>query len=462
MNADLRRIPTSHRFSFPLELRRDPLRAVLRLAGAGGDGAIVEFKKHEVVLLNHPGLVGELLTRDGTVITKARGIKTASYILGNGLLTSDEPHHGRARRLALPAFHRRRLQGYAGVMVRRTTEAAAAWRDGDEVDVYADMTRLTMEIAAETLFGSSIGPDVPRISAALGYSMGLFWKHTTHPLSSLLLRLPVPSTLRVRRARRTLDALVYGLIAERRASGEDTGDLLSMLLAAQDEETGLGLSDEEVRDEVITLLAAGHDTTANALTWTLWLLSEHPETQAALHAEVDAALGGRPAGFDDLARLPFTRQVFSEAMRLYPPSWMIVRKAACEVEIGGHRFPQRTTFLVSQYALHRNPRWWDAPDAFRPEHFSAEAKQARPKFAYLPFGAGQRGCIGESFAWTEGVLALATLAQRWRMHSAGAQPGLNPTVTLSPDGPVPLHVERRSGAASSAAPASARARLPAL
>ncbi len=442
MVADLRPIATRHRLSFPLELRRDHLRAVLRLADAGGDGAVVAFKKHDLVLLNHPDLVRGLLTMPN--ITKARGIKTANYILGNGLLTSDEPHHSRARRLALPAFHRRRLQGYAEVMVRHAAETAESWRDGAETDLYAEMTRMTMETAAETLFGASVGPDVPAFSDALSYSMDLFWQHATNPLSKVLLRLPVPSTVRVRRARQTLDALVYGFIAQRRASGEDTGDLLSMLLAAQDEDTGLGLSDEEVRDEVLTLLAAGHDTMANALTWSWWLLAEHPEAQATLHAEVDAVLGTRRAGFDDLAALPFTRQVFSEAMRLYPPSWMIVRKAACEIEIGGRAFAERTTFLVCQYALHRDPRWWPDPEAFRPERFSPEARQARPKFAYLPFGAGQRGCIGEAFAWTEGVLALATVAQRWRMHSVGARPGLNPTVTLSPDGPVPLRLERRS------------------
>jgi cytochrome P450 len=431
--------------AFPLAFRRAPLGTVLALAREG-DGVSVSNFAGCLFFANHPDLVREVLIERNDAFVKARGLQLARYLLGEGLLTSEPPHHTRVRKLVLPALHHARLRQYGDAMGRRAAEAADGWTDGAVLDGHRAMMALTLEIAGETLFGANVEREVEAVGRAMHDVMSVF-DRITNPFARLLHYLPAPATLRFRRAIRTLDRIVYGFIAARRASGEDRGDLLSMLLAAQDEETGAGLTDREVRDEALTLLLAGHETTAVALSWTLRLLALHPEAQDRLHAEVDAALGDAPATFDDLQRLPYTRQVFSEGMRLYPPGWLVGRQATRGVTIGGEPLRAGTTVLFSPYTIHRDARWWEEPEAFRPERFTAEAKRARPKFAYLPFSAGQRGCIGEPFAWAEGTLVLATVARRWRLHAEAPEPGLFPSITLRPAGPVRLRVERRPGRA---------------
>jgi cytochrome P450 len=438
----LARLPAPYPGAHLLAFRRDPLALVRRLAEAGPDGAVAPFGDRALVLVNHPDLIREVLIERHDSLQKSRSLQLARLLLGTGLLTSEDPHHERARRLVLPALHHGRIRQYADVMARRSDQASEAWQDGETLDAHAAMMALTLEIAAETLFGTEIGPEVDRVARATTDALALF-ERIFNPFARALHYVPLPGTLRFRRARRTLDAVVYGMIAERRRSGEDAGDLLSMLLAAQDEETGAGLTDAEVRDEALTLLLAGHETTANALTFAWWLLADHPEAEARLHAEVDALPEG-PVSFGHLEALPYTRQVFAEALRLYPPGWAFSREARHRVEIGGETFRRRDTFVVSPYFLHRDPRWWEAPEAFRPERFPPEAKRDRPKFAYLPFSAGRRGCIGEGFAWTEGVVVLASLARRWRFRPTGAPLDLHPSVTLRPRGPVPLRLERRT------------------
>jgi cytochrome P450 len=429
--------------AFPLAFRRDPLGTIRDLARRGGDGAVVKNFAGCLAFLNHPDLVRAVLVEQNDAFVKARGLQLARYLLGEGLLTSEVPHHTRVRKLVLPAFHHARLRQYGAVMGRRASAMSETWRDGQVIDAHPAMMALALEIAAETLFGAEVGREVEAVGRSVTDAMSVF-DRITNPFARLLHYLPVPGTIRFRRARRTLDRIVYGLIHERRASDEDRGDLLAMLLAAQDEDTGAGLTDAEVRDEALTLLLAGHETTAVALTWTLRLLARHPEAQERLHAEAAAVLNGAPATFDDLQRLPYARQVLSEGMRLYPPGWLLGRQAARDVVIGGETLESGTTLLFSPYTLHRDPRWWDEPEAFRPERFAPEAKRARPKFVYFPFSAGQRGCIGEPFAWAEGVLVLATLAQRWRFAPEGPEPGLTPSITLRPAGPVHLRLERRA------------------
>jgi cytochrome P450 len=297
------------------------------------------------------------------------------------------------------------------------------------------MNRLTLAIAGKTLYGADVAAEADEIGGALTTALEAF-KRLTNPLGPLLDRLPLPTTLRVRRASERLDATIYRMIDVRRRSGEDRGDLLSMLLAARDDEgDGGGMTDRQLRDEALTLFLAGHETTANALAWTWHLLAHHPDAEARLHAELDAVLAGRLPAADDLPRLPYTRAVLAESMRLYPPAWTIGREPLEEFEAGGYRIRAGSVVLVSPWITHRDPRWWTEPGRFDPERWTPEREAEQPRFAYFPFGGGPRKCIGEGFAWTEGILVLATLAQRWRLrHAPGTQVGRQPLITLRPTG----------------------------
>lgn len=283
------------------------------------------------------------------------------------------------------------------------------------------MMALTMAIVGKTLFDADVAGEAEEIGASLTTVVSFFPRFTL-PFAGLLQSLPLPSNRRFEKARARLDATIYRLIAERRASGEDRGDLLSMLMAARDEEgDGTGMSDLHLRDELMTLFLAGHETTANALVWTFLLLSQNPEAERRLHAEIDEALAGRAAGPEDLPRLGYVERVFAESMRLFPPAWGLGRRALQEVEIGGYLLPRGSHVATAPWVVHRDPRFWPDPLRFDPDRFLPEARVSRPKFAYFPFGGGARQCIGEPFAWMEGVLIVATLAQKWRLRLAPGQ-----------------------------------------
>ena len=434
MDYDVR----TYRQSFPLELlvafARDLKDGMARMDAAGGDAVTAGRGGASVILLRHPDLVRAVLIDNNADVTKARGIRLLSFIVGDGLLSSEVPRHTRQRRLVLPAFHHGRLRAYGGVMVRLADEHAGLWREGDAFDVAAAMNRLTLAIAGETLFGADMGAEAERIGRAIEMAMGSF-DRSQFPFADKLMSLPLPATIRARRARAEIDEVVYGLLRQRR--NDDAGehdDLLQMLLDARDEDTGEGMTDEEIRDEAVTLLLAGHETTANALAWTWALLAEHPDVESRLHAEVDAL--DREPTFEDLRALPYTRQVFAESMRLRPPAWAVGRQAAHDFSLAGLPVAKRTTILFAPYFLHRDPRFWDRPDVFDPDRFAPEAKSDRHKFAYVPFSAGRRGCIGEPFAWAEGVLVLATVARRWRLRLAAKVPEPHGSVTLRPSGPL--------------------------
>ena len=400
-----------------------------------------------VALVRHPDLIRSLLIERVGAFVKSRAFRQVALLVGDGLLTSEPPRHTRQRRLILPAFHHSRLRAYAETMVRLSVDAADGWTPGRAFEAGAAMNRLALEIAAETLFGTSVATD--RVGHALEELMEAF-DRTQFPGADRLAWLPIRANRLLKRSRATIDDVVYGFIAERRAApvaagasrvSADRGDLLDLLLAAQDEETGTGMTDEEVRDEAVTILLAGHETTANALTWTWALLAEHPDVEARLHAEVDA-LGHAPT-FEDLGALPYTRGVFAEALRLRPPAWAVGREAAQDTDLGGVPIAKGVTILFAPLHLHRDPRFWSEPERFDPDRHRPEAKSSRHKFSYLPFSAGRRGCIGEQFAWVEGTLVLATLAQRWRLRLAGPVPETHGSVTLRPAGPVRLIPEAR-------------------
>ena len=427
-------------------LSRDPLNFLTRMAREYGD--IVGFRSatQRVFLLNHPDYVRDLLVTHHERFIKGRALQRAKRLLGNGLLTSESEFHRRQRRLAQPAFHRQRINAYGRVMVELASKTSERWRDGQMLDISGEMMRLTLAVVGKTLFDADVESDADEVGAALTDVMELFG-YLMLPFSEFLERLPLPPQRRFARARARLDAIIYRIIEERRLSGRDRGDLLSMLLFAVDEEGDrTGMTNEQLRDEVMTLFLAGHETTANLLTWTFHLLAENPEAEDALHAELDAVLeGGRTPTVEDLQALRYTEMVVAETMRLYPPAWAIGRLAIADHEVGGYRIPKGALVLVSPYVMHRDPRFFPEPQRFRPERFTQEAKEARPQFAYFPFGGGVRRCIGEGFAWTEGALLLATLARRWRLRPApGHAVRAQPRITLRPGkGGVPMTLERR-------------------
>lgn len=435
----------SYRAPYPgallVHFARDLFGAVAALDAAGGDLVVASAGRLPgVALVRHPDLVREVLVDLNGDLTKARGLRLAQTILGHGLLTSEPPVHTRQRRLILPAFHHQKLRLYARAMVEAAGDEADAWRDGQPVDAAAAMSRLALAIAGRTLFSADVLGQADRVGRAVAATMEAF-DRSQYPLADRLTWLPTPAARRAKRARATLDALVYGLIAERRTEGLGRhNDLLDMLLAAQDEETGLGMTDLEVRDEAMTLLLAGHETTAVALAWAWTALAAHPDAEAAFHAEVDG-LGDVPS-FDDLVRLPVTRAVVAETMRLWPPAWAVGRQAARAVTLGGTRLKRGTTILFAPYHLHRDARFWPTPTAFSLDRFLPPEPE-RHKFAYVPFSAGRRGCIGERFAWTEAILVLATLGQRWRLVPDGPAPRPQGSVTLRPSGPIPMRAVRR-------------------
>lgn len=435
-----------------LAFRRDPLGLLERMARDYGDVSAVRLGTRRVHLLNHPDLVKDVLVNEHRRFHKGRGLQLAKHLLGEGLLTSEGDFHRRQRRLAQPAFHQQRLAAYGEAMVEHAARTSERWArlsaqtaTAPILDIHQESMRLTLGIAGKTLFGAEVEDEAEQIGRAIATGIELFQSFTSLPFASLLERLPLPSTRRFVKARERLDATIYRLIAARRATAEDRGDLLSMLLLAQDEEGSGGMSDAQVRDEAMTIFLAGHETTANALTWTWYLLSRHPEVEARLHAELDQVLRGRRAEVEDMAHLVYTRRVLAESLRLYPPAWVIGRRAIVDYEAAGYRVPKGSIVLLSPWVMHRDPRFFPDPDRFDPDRWTDEARAARPRFAYFPFGAGPRICLGEQFAWMEGVLVLATLARRWRPRLAPGPPVvLQPSITLRPFGGMRMILEPRS------------------
>ena len=416
-----------------LAMVRRPLEFLPRLVRDQGDIARFSALGQRIVVLSHPDDIRDVLVTNARVFHKGRGLERARMLLGDGMLTSEDDLHLRQRRLAQPAFHRARVSAYGDVMARYAERRADAWRDGETLDLAREMATYTLAVVGKTLFDADIEGEAPEIGRALSDALAAF-TFSVLPFAPLLLKLPLPVSRRFARARARLDATILRLVAERRASGEDRGDLLSMLLLAQDTEgDGRGMTDMQLRDEAMTILLAGHETTANALSWALYLVATHPEVRSRLHAEIDA-LGDAVLGANDVVRLPYSRAVLAEALRLYPPAWVVGRRALAPYEVGGMTLPARTIVLMSQYIVHRDPRWWPDAERFLPERWLAgggATEPARPRLSYFPFGAGTRVCIGEQFAWMEGILALATVSRRWRFEIVAGHPVVpHPIVTL--------------------------------
>ncbi|MBC7894473.1 MAG: cytochrome P450 [Cytophagaceae bacterium] len=428
-----------------LRLVRNPLEHFTRLAREHGDVVHVRMGREHIYLVSHPDLVREVLVGNQRNFKKGRALERARLLLGDGLLTSEGEHHLRHRRMIQPEFHRQHVAQYADTMVEVAARRTATWRDGAPVDMHKEMSAVALSIASQTLFGADVGHESEEIGAALEATFGTFMRTFYMPFGDLVLRLPIPSSRRFWQGAHRVQDTVNRLIAERRASGEDRPDLLSLLLRARDVEgDGGGMTDDEVRDEVLTFFLAGHETTANALTWSWVLLAAHPEVADRMAAEARAG-GDGPLTAEHLPRLPYTRMVLSESMRLYPPAWTVARRALGDFTLGTHRIPANALVVTSQWVIQRDPRWWPDPDRFDPERWRPELAVDRPKFAYFPFGGGARMCIGEHFAWMEGILVLATIARQWHFD---VRPGTtvtpHATITLRPRGGAPMTVHRRT------------------
>ena len=428
-----------------LTMGRDPIAFLTGLRDRYGDIARVPLGGETLYLFSDPELVRDVLVTNHRNFHKGRGLERAKMLLGDGLLTSEGEFHLRQRRLAQPAFHRQRVAAYGATMAAYATARGDRWRAGATIDAHQEMMALTLAIVGKTLFDADVEHEAGEIGEALATTFESFNFGFFLPFGELLERLPLPATLRFRKARARLDATIYRLIDERRRADTDRGDLLSMLLMAQDTEGDGGrMTDLQLRDEAMTIFLAGHETTANALTWTWYLLSQHPDVEARLHAEVDSALGGRPATADDMSALAYTRMVVAESMRLYPPAWILGRRALAPFQVRGYTIPARSIVLMCQYTMHRDARWFPEPERFDPERFAPERQADRPKFAYFPFGGGPRVCIGEQFAWMEAVILLATIAQRWRLRLVPGHPvALQPIITLRPKHGMRMVVEAR-------------------
>jgi cytochrome P450 len=448
--------PRGHFFiGIMAQYMKDPLGFFERCAREYGD--VVRFPLPGSInyMVNHPADIESILRSNASNFRKDRFTRLMPDIFGQGLLTTEGEVWRRHRRLAQPAFQLSRLQQYADVMAGYAERLQSSWRDGDTRDIHADMMRVTLEIVAKTLFDADVTGDAAGVGEALEVIMDFFLK----PINwfRFLQRLPTPGALRYRRAVRLLDRVIYDIIDRRRQDGAGPDDLLSRLLAARDDD-GSGMTDRELRDDVMTLFLAGHETTALALSFCWYLLALHPEVEARLAAEVTQVLGDRPATAADVARLPYADAVVREAMRLYPPVPGIGREALVDCEIGGYPVRRGTQLWLVQWVVHRDGRWFAEPEQFKPERWTPDFIRALPRGAYFPFGDGPRICIGNTFAMMEAVLILATLVRRWRLELApGYRLTLAPSITLRPAKGMPMILHRRSEPAGVQPPVSAAA-----
>ncbi len=440
----------------------DPIPLFTHLHRTLGRISHYRFMGMLIVFVNDPDWIGEILINQAGSFVKERTLQRMKILLGEGLITSDDPIHMRQRKLVAPAFHRQRIAGYADEIVTSAEEQIATWKNESVVDIGDEMMRLSLRIVARTLFDQEVTPDVLSVVDEVNTIMGMYNFLVVFPGIEHVLHLPLPGISTFRNARKRLDGVVSKMIATRRAMPLDVletkGDLLSMLVAAHYEAdeaeagavhpaataSGTSMTDTQVRDEILTIFLAGYETVANALTWTWYLLSENPQAAERMYAEIDEVLGTRTANLADIPNLRYTEMVLAESMRLYPPAWAMGRKSTAPVQLGEYRIPAGASFFFSQYVIQRSPEFWDEPEVFRPERHTPENKASRHRFTYFPFGAGRRQCIGESFAWMEGVLSLATVAQRWRLQLIPGQTIVpQAKITIRPKYPMQMRLVAR-------------------
>jgi cytochrome P450 len=421
----------------------NPIILFQQLARDYGDIAHYKIGWHHIVFLNHPDYIREVLVVQNENFIKERTVQRTKMLLGAGMITSEGAQHRLQRQVSQPAFHRQRIPEYAGTMVREAAGMRERWRDGETRDIAIDMMHLTLSIVAETLFATDLRDEAGELADAINRIMGLYNFLVMLPAAEWLVHVRPPGLAAFVRARKRIDAVVYRMIAAHRERHSDSGSLLDMMIAAAPDESPA--AEQALRDQVITIFLAGYETVANALSWTWYLLSQNPDGERRFHEEIDRELQGQLPTFDDVPRLRYVEMVLAESMRLYPPAWAMGRYARADFHLGEFFLPAKTTVLISQFVTHRDERFFPDPLSFNPERFTPEAKARRTRLTYFPFGAGARQCIGESFAWMEGVLLLATLAQKWKLRLVpGYQVEPEPLITLRPKYGMKMVVERRT------------------
>jgi len=422
-------------------------------------GDIAHFKlgrRRHVYLLNNPNYIEDVLIRNHKTFIKSRGLQVSKRLLGEGLVTSEGEYHDRQRRIIQPAFHPNLIKKYGGIITNYTINMCQLWQDETILDIHKEMIHVTAAIIGKAVLGSDIKSEQgDEVGDAL-LTCAEYFNRLLMPFGELIEKIPIlPVNKGFQQAKRKLDSIVYNMIKEHRddeKKGTQQGDLLYTLLQAQDIEAGIGrMTDSQLRDEVMTIFLAGHETTANALTWTLYLLSKNPRVESKLYEELCSILGNnsnngkdRIPTIEDIPKLEYTEKVFRESMRLYPPAWTIGRQVISDYRVDKYIIPAGSIILMSQYVMHRNPRYFSDPDSFNPDRWSKEMKSNLPRFSYFPFGGGIRGCVGEPFAWIEGILVIATICHRWKMHhDPEHKVGLKPLITLRPKYGMRMRLERR-------------------
>jgi len=426
---------------------RDPLGMMTKGLRDHGEVVLYRFGPYRYFVLSGPDVARHVLVDRPENYVKSKNYRGLKVVLGNGLVTSEGEFWKRQRKLAQPAFHHKRLAGFAETMAHYTSDMLMRWATIDATrsfDIHDEMTRLTFRIVGKTLFDVDLHQESDSISERIRIVIDWAQKYA-ESVVRLPPWVPTPSNLAFGRAKRALDRLVFGIIEERRKDRRDHGDLLSMLMEVTDESGDGRMDNQQLRDEVMTLIIAGLETTANALAYTFHLLSQHPGVSRQLEQEIDRVLGDRAPSFEDLPRLEYTGWVVQESMRLLPPVWNVERDALDDDVIGGYSIPKGSTVAIAAYTLHRNPRHWDNPEGFDPERFSPARSKDRNKHAYLPFGGGPRVCIGNAFAMMEAKLILATVVQRYRLTLIpGFRLELDPSITLRPRSGIPMTRRERS------------------
>ncbi len=423
---------------------RDILGFLTRVSADYGDIVYYKLGSRKMYLLNNPEDIKDVLVTNNRNFEKSRALKRTKIVLGEGLLTNEGEPHLKQRRTIQPVFHHQRIKSYGDVMAEYSSRIGENWQNGSVVNIHKEMMKLTLSIVSKTIFDSDMESESDEIGKSLTDLVTLF-PQMIFPYSEYLDNLPLPANKRFFNAKSKLDSIIYKMIEERRANPGEKMDLLSMLLEAQDEEgNGQKMSDLQVRDEAMTLFLAGQESTANSLVWTWYLISQHPQVEKKVHDEIESALQDRLPTLDDLGKLSYTQNVFKEALRLYPPAWALARQVKEDYEVRGYTIPAGADIFISQYVVHRDPRLYREPDRFIPERWESEETKDLPRFAYFPFGGGTRRCIGEPFAWMEGIIIIAAIASKWKMRLVPHQSVVpEPLITIRPKYGMKMILERR-------------------
>jgi cytochrome P450 len=436
------------------QFARDPINTLTKIAEEYGEISHFKLGRQHVYLINNPDYIEKILIYDHSNFKKGPRLQTAKRIIGEGLVTSEGEFHKKQRKLIQPLFLPKRISSYGAIMTDRALRMIQQWKDGSIINIHAELMKVTLSIICKSVMNYEMESKQAKDFAKAFSISKKYSSRLQHPIGHVLDHVPIlPKVAQASHARKTLDSIVYGLISERRKErekGNDTSanDLLSKLIQVQDED-GSVMSDKQLRDEVITILIAGHETTSNALTWTYYLLSQNPQVEKKVFEEIDSVLGGNgeeysKPSFADLPKLKYIENVFREAMRVYPPVWSMGRFVEDDYSLGGYTIPKGSSLLFSQYVMHHNSKYYNKPESFDPDRWTEEFKMHLPRFSYFPFGGGIRGCIGEPFAWQEGILLIATISSYWSMRLApNEQVKLEPGITLNPKNGIKMRLRSR-------------------